>query len=177
MNIHMQRQTTGMPYLLKDKKCVQQITRPRMGKKTQAGVQHLLYQSFSIHMKYYNNYYYVMQTIEHLSLPVCRRASSFSTVRLLTCHRVAIVDVVDQHAPSAGSLHHDVASPFQRRPTSCAAVHFRYKVRRSRNRYWSSLPTSRQQSRWCSRRGAWRWPMALIWRSAARTSGRRERSS
>jgi len=37
MNIHMQRQTTGMPYLLKDKQCIQQITRPRMGKKTQAG--------------------------------------------------------------------------------------------------------------------------------------------
>jgi len=36
MNIHMQRQTTGMPYLLKDKQCIQQITRPRMGKKTQA---------------------------------------------------------------------------------------------------------------------------------------------
>jgi len=34
MNIHMQRQTTGMPYLLKDKQCIQQITRPRMGKKT-----------------------------------------------------------------------------------------------------------------------------------------------
>jgi len=33
----MQRQTTGMPYLLKDKQCIQQITRPR----TQAGVQHL----------------------------------------------------------------------------------------------------------------------------------------
>jgi len=33
MNIHMQRQTTGMPYLLKDKQCIQQITRPRMGKK------------------------------------------------------------------------------------------------------------------------------------------------
>jgi len=32
MNIHMQRQTTGMPYLLKDKLCIQQITRPRMGK-------------------------------------------------------------------------------------------------------------------------------------------------
>jgi len=44
MNIHMQRQTTGMPYLLKYKQCIQQITRPRMGKKTQAGVQHLLYQ-------------------------------------------------------------------------------------------------------------------------------------
>jgi len=33
MNIHMQRQTTGMPYLLKDKQCIQQNTRPRMGKK------------------------------------------------------------------------------------------------------------------------------------------------
>jgi len=33
MNIHMQRQTTGMPYLLKDKQCIQQITRPKMGKK------------------------------------------------------------------------------------------------------------------------------------------------
>jgi len=33
MNIQMQRQTTGMPYLLKDKQCIQQITRPRMGKK------------------------------------------------------------------------------------------------------------------------------------------------
>jgi len=33
MNIHMQRQTAGMPYLLKDKQCIQQITRPRMGKK------------------------------------------------------------------------------------------------------------------------------------------------
>jgi len=29
----MQRETTGMPYLLKDKQCIQQITRPRMGKK------------------------------------------------------------------------------------------------------------------------------------------------
>jgi len=29
----MQPQTTGMPYLLKDKQCIQQITRPRMGKK------------------------------------------------------------------------------------------------------------------------------------------------
>jgi len=29
----MERQTTGMPYLLTDKKCKQQITRPRMGKK------------------------------------------------------------------------------------------------------------------------------------------------
>jgi len=29
----MQRQTTGMPYLLKDKQCIQQITRPRKGKK------------------------------------------------------------------------------------------------------------------------------------------------
>jgi len=46
MNIHMQRQTTGMPYLLKDKQCMQQITRPRMGKKTQAGVQHLLYNNY-----------------------------------------------------------------------------------------------------------------------------------
>jgi len=27
MNIHMQRQTTGMPYLLTDKQCIQQITR------------------------------------------------------------------------------------------------------------------------------------------------------
>jgi len=26
MNIHMQRQTAGMPYLLKDKQCIQQIT-------------------------------------------------------------------------------------------------------------------------------------------------------
>jgi len=33
MNIHMQRQTTGMPYLLKDKQFIQKITRPRMGKK------------------------------------------------------------------------------------------------------------------------------------------------
>jgi len=33
MNMHMQRQTTGMPYLLKDKQCIQHITRPRMGKK------------------------------------------------------------------------------------------------------------------------------------------------
>jgi len=48
MNIHMQRQTTGMPYLLKDKQCIKQITRPRIGKKTQAGVQHLLYQFFII---------------------------------------------------------------------------------------------------------------------------------
>jgi len=34
INIHMQRQTTGIPYLLKDKQCIslQQITRPRMGK-------------------------------------------------------------------------------------------------------------------------------------------------
>jgi len=29
----MQRQTTGMPYLLTDKQCIQQITRPKMGKK------------------------------------------------------------------------------------------------------------------------------------------------
>jgi len=35
-------------YLLKDKQCLQQITRPRMGKKTQAGVEHLLYQLFII---------------------------------------------------------------------------------------------------------------------------------
>jgi len=28
----MQRQTTGMPVLLKDKQCIQQITRLRMGK-------------------------------------------------------------------------------------------------------------------------------------------------
>jgi len=41
MNIHMQRQTTGMPNLLEDKQCIQHITRPRMGKKTQAGMQHL----------------------------------------------------------------------------------------------------------------------------------------
>jgi len=33
MNIHMQRQTTGMPYLLKDKQCIQRIAWPRMGKK------------------------------------------------------------------------------------------------------------------------------------------------
>jgi len=38
MNIHMQRQTTGMPYLLKNKKSTEQITRPRMGKKTQAAI-------------------------------------------------------------------------------------------------------------------------------------------
>jgi len=44
----MQRQTTGMPYLHKDKQCIQQITRPRIGNKTQAGVQHLLYQLFII---------------------------------------------------------------------------------------------------------------------------------
>jgi len=37
-----------MPYLLKDKQRIQQITRPRIGKKTQAGVQHLLYQLFII---------------------------------------------------------------------------------------------------------------------------------
>jgi len=37
MNTHMQRQTTGMPYLLKDKKCIQQITRPRMGKINASG--------------------------------------------------------------------------------------------------------------------------------------------
>jgi len=37
MNIHMQRQTTGMPYLLKDKQCIQQIARPRMGKKNASG--------------------------------------------------------------------------------------------------------------------------------------------
>jgi len=48
MNIHMQRQTTGMPYLLTDEQCIQQITQPRMGKKTQAGVQHLLYKLFII---------------------------------------------------------------------------------------------------------------------------------
>jgi len=48
MNIHMQRQTTGMPNLLKDKQCIQQITRPRMGKKAQVRVQHLLYQLFII---------------------------------------------------------------------------------------------------------------------------------
>jgi len=41
MNIHMQRQTTGrpMPYLLKDKQCIQQITRPRMSKQKRAQVQ------------------------------------------------------------------------------------------------------------------------------------------
>jgi len=33
MNMHMQRQTTGMPHMLKDEQCIQQITRPRMGKK------------------------------------------------------------------------------------------------------------------------------------------------
>jgi len=44
----MQRQTTGIPYLLTDKRYIQQITRPRTGKKTQAGVQHLLYQLFII---------------------------------------------------------------------------------------------------------------------------------
>jgi len=33
MNIHMQRQTIGMPYMLKDKQCIPQITRPKMGKK------------------------------------------------------------------------------------------------------------------------------------------------
>jgi len=44
----MQRQTTGMPYLLNDKQCIQQIVRPRMGKKTQAGMQHLFYQLFII---------------------------------------------------------------------------------------------------------------------------------
>jgi len=44
----MQPQTTGMPYLLKDKQGIQQITRPRMGKTTQASVQHLLYQLFII---------------------------------------------------------------------------------------------------------------------------------
>jgi len=27
MNTHIQRQTSGMPYLLKDKQCIQQITR------------------------------------------------------------------------------------------------------------------------------------------------------
>jgi len=37
MNIHMQRQTTGMPYLLKDKQGIQQITRARMGKKNASG--------------------------------------------------------------------------------------------------------------------------------------------
>jgi len=37
MNIHIQRQTTGMPYLLKDKQCIQKITRPRMGTKKARG--------------------------------------------------------------------------------------------------------------------------------------------
>jgi len=37
MSIHMQQQITGMPYLLKDKQCIQQITRPRMGKKNASG--------------------------------------------------------------------------------------------------------------------------------------------
>jgi len=32
-HLHMQRQTTGMSYLLEDKQRIQQITRPRMGKK------------------------------------------------------------------------------------------------------------------------------------------------
>jgi len=32
MQIIMQRQTTGMPYKLKNKQCIQQITRPRMDK-------------------------------------------------------------------------------------------------------------------------------------------------
>jgi len=36
----MPRQTTGMPYLLKDKQCIQHITRSRIDKKAQAGVQH-----------------------------------------------------------------------------------------------------------------------------------------
>jgi len=33
MNIHMQRQKTDMPYLLKDIQFIQQISPPRMGKK------------------------------------------------------------------------------------------------------------------------------------------------
>jgi len=37
MNIHMQRQTKDVPYLLEDKQCIQQITRPRMGKKNASG--------------------------------------------------------------------------------------------------------------------------------------------
>jgi len=37
-----------MLYLLQDKQCIQQITRPKMGKKTQAGVQHLLSQKYDI---------------------------------------------------------------------------------------------------------------------------------
>jgi len=56
MKIHMQRQTTAMPYLLKDKQCIQQITRPRMGKKMQAGVQHLLYQLFIVVKTSYRSY-------------------------------------------------------------------------------------------------------------------------
>jgi len=36
-NEHTQAMTNNryMPYLLKDKQCIQQITRPKMGKKTQ----------------------------------------------------------------------------------------------------------------------------------------------
>jgi len=36
MNIHIQQQRTGMPYLLKDKQCIQQITRPRVQKRKPA---------------------------------------------------------------------------------------------------------------------------------------------
>jgi len=33
----MQRKTTGMPYMVKDKQRIQQITRPKMGKKNASG--------------------------------------------------------------------------------------------------------------------------------------------
>jgi len=76
MNIHIQRQITGMPYLLKDKQCIQQIARPRMCKKTQAGVQHVLYQLFIItlaplpptsHDKYKINYIVIVMKITKIN--------------------------------------------------------------------------------------------------------------
>jgi len=42
MNILTQRQTTGMPYLLKEKQCIQQITRPRMGKKSRRALNEVI---------------------------------------------------------------------------------------------------------------------------------------
>jgi len=49
LQINMQQQTTGKPYLLKEKQCIQQITRPRTEwVKTQDGNQHFLYQLLKI---------------------------------------------------------------------------------------------------------------------------------
>jgi len=36
LQINMQRQAIGLPYLLKDKQSIQQVTQPRISKKMQA---------------------------------------------------------------------------------------------------------------------------------------------